>query len=67
MLGQVLPYTQPLATMLAAFITVVVGFLVGRRKTVHDRLYEDRAKVVAALFERFVNVDQRFNSLVNPL
>ena len=72
MLEQLLTYlSQPVATLLTgvlgAVITVFLGFLVGRRKTVHDRLYEERAKVVASLFERFEIVDQRFASLVNPV
>ena len=67
MLENLLTYlTQPVATLFGPVITVVLGFLVGRRKTVHDRLYEERAKVVASLFERFESVDQRFYSLIKP-
>jgi len=57
---------QPVATLATGIVTVVLGYLLGRRKTVHDRLYEERAKVVASLFERFETVDQRFFSLVHP-
>jgi len=62
--------SQPVATLLAGILaavtTVLLGFVVGRRKTVHDRLYEEQAKVVAALFERFETLDKRIYDLVHP-
>ena len=68
LLEELLSYLQqPVATLLAPTIAAVLGVWFGRRKTVHDRLYEERAKVVAALFERYETVDQRFASLVHPM
>ena len=65
--------TQPVATLLGAVATLLgvvllayLGYVFGRWKTQHERLYERRAEVIVALFERFVDVDQKFYSLVHP-
>ena len=60
--------SQPVvSTLFVAVVTVFLSYLAGRRKTVHDRLYEERAKVVASLFKHFQDVKQRFASLVSPI
>lgn len=72
LMEQFLTYlSQPVATLLAgvlaAAVTVVLGYMLGRRQTVHDRLYEERAKVVATLFKRFETVQRDFALLVSPI
>lgn len=55
-------YLAPLATLLA----VVLAYYFGRRQTIYERLYTQRAEVIAELFKRFEEVDQRIFSLIRP-
>ena len=41
----------------------VLAYMFGKRQAEHERLYELRAWVIADLFSRFEDVDQRFYSL----
>ncbi len=60
-MGSLPEYLSPAATLLA----VVLAYVFGRRQTEHERLYTRRAEVIAALFERFEDMDQRLHSLVS--
>jgi hypothetical protein len=62
LLKQLQPYLPLIAVLLAASLAYVFG----RWKTVHDRLYERRADVIAAIFERFETLDQQVASMLSP-
>lgn len=62
MLEQLPDYLGAVATV----ITVVLAYFFGRRQAEHERLYEERARAIAGLFERYTEVDMRFYSLVHP-
>jgi hypothetical protein len=52
--------------MIEVIVTALGAFLVylfGRWQAEHERLYERRAQVIAELFSRFEDVDQKFYSL----
>lgn len=63
MLGQLPDYLTPAATVLA----VILAYVFGRRQTQHERLYTRRAEVIAELFERFKDVDDRVYELLHPI
>jgi hypothetical protein len=48
-------------------LPAVLAYFFGRRKKEHERLYEQKARVIADLFDRYEKVDQRFHSLVSPI
>jgi hypothetical protein len=62
-LGQLPDYLTPAATVLA----VILAYVFGRRQTQHERLYTRRAEVIAELFERFKDVDERVYELLHPI
>ena len=62
MLEQLSGLLSPLATVLA----VVLAYFLGKRQTINERLYTQRAEVIAELFKRFEDLDQRVSSLVSP-
>jgi hypothetical protein len=53
---------SPLATLLA----VLLAYFFGRRQTIYERLYTERAEIIAELFKRFEDVDQLIFSLIKP-
>jgi hypothetical protein len=56
-----------LPDLVLILVAAAASYLFGRRQAEHERLYEERAKAIAGLFERIVVVDQRFHSLVSPI
>jgi len=44
-----------------------LAYVFGRRQTEHERLYARRAEVIAKLFERFKDVDERVYELLHPI
>jgi hypothetical protein len=63
LLEQLPYYLTPAATVLA----VILAYVFGRRQTEHERLYTRRAEVIAELFERFKDVDDRVYELLHPI
>jgi len=55
-----------LATAIAAVLVAILAYFLGKRQTVDERLYTKRSEVIAALFERFEDMDQKVWSLVKP-
>jgi hypothetical protein len=51
--------------VLLLILGAVLAYMFGRWQAEHERLYEQRARVIADLFSRFEDVDQRFYSLFN--
>jgi hypothetical protein len=50
-------------TYLDDALGAVLAYMFGRWQAEHQRLYEERARVIADLFSRFEDVDQKFDSL----
>ncbi len=55
-----------MATAIAAVLVAILAYFLGKRQTVDERLYTKRSEVIAALFERFEDMDQKVWSLVKP-
>jgi hypothetical protein len=53
-----------LESLLVAVLTLVVGYFVGLRQAEQQRIIEERARVISALFERYADVHERVASLV---
>jgi hypothetical protein len=56
-----------LETLLVPFVTLVLGYFVGKWRTEQQRIIEERAKVLSGLFNRYLDLEQRVNSLVEPV
>lgn len=54
-----------MSAIVGAVLLASVTYLFGRWQEEHKRLYEERARVIALLFERFETLDQRLSSLIN--
>jgi hypothetical protein len=59
-----LPYYLPSA---ATVLVAILAYVFGRRQTEHERLYTRRAEVIAELFKRFKDVDERVYELLHPI
>jgi hypothetical protein len=62
LLAQLPDYLTPAATVLA----VILAYVLGRRQTEHERLYTRRAEVIAALFERYEDLNSQVYDLLYP-
>jgi hypothetical protein len=55
-----------LENLLVPIVTLVLGYFVGTWRTKQQRIIEERAKVLSGLFKRYLDLEQRVNSLVEP-
>jgi hypothetical protein len=60
-----------LETLVVALVTSLIGifggYFVGKWRTEQQRIIEERAKVLSGLFKRCLDLEQRVNSLVEPV
>jgi hypothetical protein len=62
LLAQLPDYLAPTATVLA----VILAYVLGRRQTEHEQIYTRRVEVIAALFERYEDLNVRVYELLHP-
>jgi len=52
--------------LLVAVVISAVSYFFGKWRTEQQRIIEERAKVLSGLFKRYLDLEQRVNSLVEP-